>query len=51
MAIVVFAAIHVSGRRRTAKVQGWITALKLCGLIAFACTGLSIGWPNLRQSR
>jgi APA family basic amino acid/polyamine antiporter len=45
-AILIFAAIHVSGRRQTAHVQGWITALKLCGLIAFACAGLSIGWPN-----
>jgi APA family basic amino acid/polyamine antiporter len=45
-AILTFAAIHVSGRRQTARVQGWITALKVCGLIAFACAGVSIGWPN-----
>ncbi len=46
-AILFFAAIHVSGRRRTAKVQGWITLLKLIGLGAFALSGLSIGWRNL----
>jgi len=46
-AMLVFAGIHVSGRRRTARVQGWITVLKLGALVAFACTGLSIGWPNL----
>ena len=46
-AILFFAAIHVSGRRRTAKVQGWITMLKLIGLGAFALSGLSIGWRNL----
>jgi APA family basic amino acid/polyamine antiporter len=46
-AILLFAAIHVSGRRRTAKVQGWITILKLIGLGAFALSGLSLGWRNL----
>ncbi len=46
VAILIFAAIHVSGRRQTAAVQGWITVLKLCALIAFACAGLSIGWPK-----
>ena len=46
VAILLFAAIHVSGRRRTAHVQGWITILKLVGLVAFALSGLSIGWPN-----
>jgi len=45
-AMLIFATIHVSGRRQTAKVQGWITLLKLCGLTAFACAGVSIGWPN-----
>jgi APA family basic amino acid/polyamine antiporter len=45
-AILVFAAIHVSGRRQTAAVQAWITLLKLCVLMAFACAGVSIGWPN-----
>jgi APA family basic amino acid/polyamine antiporter len=47
VAMLVFAAIHVSGRRQTAHVQGWITLLKLIGLGAFALCGLSIGWPNL----
>jgi basic amino acid/polyamine antiporter, APA family len=46
LAMLVFAAIHVSGRRRTAKVQAWITMLKLIGLGAFALSGLSIGWRN-----
>jgi APA family basic amino acid/polyamine antiporter len=46
VAILVFASIHVSGRRRAARVQGWITVLKLGGLVAFACAGVSIGWPN-----
>ena len=46
LAIVVFAAIHVSGRRRTASVQAWITILKLIGLGIFALSGLSIGWRN-----
>jgi len=45
-AILIFAGIHVSGRQRTARVQGWVTVLKLCGLLAFACAGVSIGWPN-----
>jgi basic amino acid/polyamine antiporter, APA family len=45
-AILFFAAIHVSGRRGTAHVQGWITVLKLVGLSAFALSGLSVGWPN-----
>jgi basic amino acid/polyamine antiporter, APA family len=46
VAILVFAAIHVSSRRQTAKVQGWITMLKIACLGAFALSGLSIGWPN-----
>ena len=46
VAIVIFATIHVSSRRRTAKVQGWITMLKITCLGAFALSGLSIGWRN-----
>jgi basic amino acid/polyamine antiporter, APA family len=46
IAILVFAGIHVSGRRQTAKVQAWITMLKITCLVAFALSGLSIGWPN-----
>lgn len=45
-AIVAFALIHVSGRKRTANVQGWITALKLAVLGVVVLAGLSIGWPN-----
>jgi APA family basic amino acid/polyamine antiporter len=46
-AMLTLAAVHISGRRKTARVQGWITALKLCGLAGFACAGVSIGWPKL----
>jgi basic amino acid/polyamine antiporter, APA family len=45
-AIVFFAAVHISGRRKTASVQAWITVLKLIGLGAFALCGLSLGWRN-----
>jgi basic amino acid/polyamine antiporter, APA family len=47
VAMLVFAGIHISGRRQTARVQGWITVLKLVALLAFACAGLSVGWHNL----
>jgi basic amino acid/polyamine antiporter, APA family len=50
-ALLIFAVIHVSGRRQTAKVQGSITFLKLCGLTAFAGAGLSIGWRNTANLR
>jgi APA family basic amino acid/polyamine antiporter len=46
LAILVFAGIHVSGRKQTAKVQGWITVLKIVGLTGLAIAGLSIGWPH-----
>lgn len=45
-AMLVFAAIHVSGRRHTARVQAAITVLKLIGLGAFALSGVSTGWRN-----
>ena len=32
-AILIFAVIHISGRERTAKVQGWITGLKIAVLV------------------
>ena len=44
--ILAFAALHVAGRRQTAHVQGWITAIKLTLLVGFAAAGLSRGWPN-----
>ncbi len=44
--IVAFAAIHLVGRRQTAHVQGWITAVKLVLLVIFAAAGLYAGWPN-----
>jgi basic amino acid/polyamine antiporter, APA family len=45
-ALLVFATVHTSGREQTAKVQGSITLLKVCGLVAFAVAGLSLGWRN-----
>jgi APA family basic amino acid/polyamine antiporter len=45
-ALLTFAAIHTSGRRQTARVQGSITLLKLGGLVAFAVAGLFVGWRN-----
>jgi APA family basic amino acid/polyamine antiporter len=45
--ILAFALIHVSGRRRTAHIQGWITALKLVVLAVFALAGVWKGWPHL----
>ena len=45
-ALLVFAAVHVSGRRKTARVQGSITCVKLCALTAFVFAGVSIGWRN-----
>src|SRR5207249_2279236 len=44
--ILAFALIHTSGRKQTAHVQGWITAVKLALLVAFAGAGLCVGWPN-----
>jgi APA family basic amino acid/polyamine antiporter len=45
-AILVFAAVHVSGRRRTAHLQGWVTAFTLVFLIVYIVAGLSVGWPR-----
>jgi APA family basic amino acid/polyamine antiporter len=44
--ILIFALIHISGRERTAKVQGSITALKIAVLIVLVVTGLALGWPH-----
>lgn len=46
MALLIFAAVHVSGRSKTARVQGSITCIKLCALAAFVLAGVSIGWRN-----
>lgn len=46
VAILIFAAIHVSGRRRTSLVQGWITGLKVAVLLVLIVAGLAVGWPN-----
>ena len=44
--ILIFALIHISGRERTARVQGWITGLKVPGLVLLIVAGLALGWPN-----
>jgi APA family basic amino acid/polyamine antiporter len=44
--VLLFVGIHVSGRRQTASVQGWITAAKLVLLGLFVVAGLAVGWPN-----
>ncbi|MCA1686673.1 MAG: amino acid permease, partial [Planctomycetia bacterium] len=41
--IVAFAWVHTTGRKQTARVQGWITAVKLVILIAFVVAGLIAG--------
>lgn len=46
LAILAFAALHVSGRRQTAHVQGWITGLKVAVLGLLIVGGLAVGWPN-----
>jgi APA family basic amino acid/polyamine antiporter len=45
--ILAFAAIHVLGRRQTAHVQVWITAIKLILLVGLALAGLYAGRSNL----
>jgi APA family basic amino acid/polyamine antiporter len=52
--ILVLAAIHISGRERTARLQGAITTLKLLVLVALVVVGLAVGWPhstNLNDAR
>jgi APA family basic amino acid/polyamine antiporter len=49
LVIVAFAAIHLSGRRRTAHVQGAITTFTALFLIAFALAGLAIGFRGFRN--
>jgi basic amino acid/polyamine antiporter, APA family len=45
-AIVGFALLHISGRKGTAQVQGWITGVKLSLLCGLIVAGISVGWPN-----
>jgi APA family basic amino acid/polyamine antiporter len=45
-AVVTFALIHTTSRRRTASIQAWITALKLSLLGAFIVAGIAAGWPH-----
>jgi basic amino acid/polyamine antiporter, APA family len=47
LGILLFALIHVSGRERTAKVQGWITGLKLAVLGLLIVVGIAVGWPHV----
>jgi APA family basic amino acid/polyamine antiporter len=44
VAILFFAAVHISGGGRTIGVQGGTTALKLGILVALAAAGLAAGW-------
>ena len=44
--LLLFAAIHTSSRSRTARVQVWITTLKLVLLTGFVIAGLTAGWRN-----
>lgn len=44
--ILIFAAIHTSGRKQTAHVQGWITSIKLVLLALFVLAGLAAGRAN-----
>lgn len=46
LCIAILAAIHVSGRRRTARLQGAITSLKLVVLGLLVVAGLALGWPH-----
>lgn len=45
-ALLTFALIHTSGRRQTAHVQGWITALKVSVLVLFVIAGVVVGRGN-----
>jgi APA family basic amino acid/polyamine antiporter len=47
VAIIVLALIHVSGRKRTARLQGSITGLKLGFLVLLVIGGTALGWPRL----
>jgi APA family basic amino acid/polyamine antiporter len=51
VAVLVFALIHISGRERTARVQGWITGLKLLVLLLLIAAGLALGWPHWANLR
>ena len=44
--ILIFATVHTWGRKQTAHVQGWITALKLILLVLFMLAGLVAGKGN-----
>ena len=45
-AILLFAAVHASGRSRTVRVQGGMTLVKLAILGGLAVAGLVAGWGN-----
>jgi APA family basic amino acid/polyamine antiporter len=53
-AVLAFASIQVSGRRRTAWLQHWITGLQLGFLVALVVAGLAVGssqCASLRDAR
>lgn len=51
VAILAFAAVHVSGRRRTVRVQGGMTVVKLAILGLLAVAGLAAGWGHWENLR
>ncbi|MDR3634977.1 MAG: amino acid permease [Isosphaeraceae bacterium] len=51
IAVLAFALVHTSGRRQTAHVQGWITALKVTVLLMFVLAGLAVGAKNYGHFR
>jgi APA family basic amino acid/polyamine antiporter len=46
LAIVVFALVHISGQRRSVRVQVAITLLKLALLLVYLFAGLAAGWRH-----
>lgn len=46
VAILAFATVHTTSRSGTARVQAWITTLKLALLGLFVVAGLAVGWPH-----
>ena len=51
VAILAFAAVHISGRKRTVHVQGGMTIVKLAILSLLALAGLAAGWGHWENLR
>ena len=51
LAILVFAAVHISGGGRTVRVQGAMTVVKLVILGVIAAAGIAGGWGHWAQPR